>query len=221
MKELSQEEYQNQFRDQKRERALERAWKNRDFEIELYWKRATYFWAFTAATFTAYFVVISQDTGSVLAKKEYLELVVAIMGFIFSLAWLQVNRGSKKWQENWEKHIDQLEDEITGPIYKTVLIRDRPSVSKTNQKISAFVTAIWVFLIANYFDLPEKIEFNMNPVELIAILIGFYFTLDLLGFRKWIYKKLKPKSGDYQFELRKKNYKHTQTQENGHAATQE
>ena len=40
--------------------ALERAWKNRDFEIEHYWKRATYFWTFTAATFLGYFTVLTK-----------------------------------------------------------------------------------------------------------------------------------------------------------------
>ena len=35
------------------ESALARANKNRDFEIEHYWKRAAYFWAFQVAIFAA------------------------------------------------------------------------------------------------------------------------------------------------------------------------
>jgi hypothetical protein len=41
--------------------ALETAWKNRDFEIDKYWSRATYFWSFIAASFAAYFLVSKGD----------------------------------------------------------------------------------------------------------------------------------------------------------------
>lgn len=34
--------------------ALDRALDSRKFEIELYWKRATYFWAFLAVTLAGY-----------------------------------------------------------------------------------------------------------------------------------------------------------------------
>ncbi|MFM2394507.1 MAG: hypothetical protein RLZZ546_2489, partial [Bacteroidota bacterium] len=39
------------------EESLTRAYSIRQFELDLYWKRATYFWAFIAVTFTAYFIV--------------------------------------------------------------------------------------------------------------------------------------------------------------------
>lgn len=121
------------------EKALDRAWKNRDFEIEMYWKRATYFWAFTAATFTGYILVLRfLDNINV----PNIELLLAAMGLIFSISWYLVNKGSKKWQENWEKHIDLLENEITGPIYKTVLRKKAPSVSRVNMKVSLFVTFV-------------------------------------------------------------------------------
>ena len=75
-----------------------------------------------------------------------------------------MNRGSKHWQENWENHVDMLEDEMVGPLYKTVLTRPDAasvgeyvtgvitgpsplSVSKINQIISLYVTALWVFLL--------------------------------------------------------------------------
>jgi hypothetical protein len=49
--------------------------------------------------------------------------VVTCLGFLFSLAWYFVNRGSGAWQRNWESHVDLLEDEIMGPLYKTTLNR--------------------------------------------------------------------------------------------------
>ena len=43
--------------------ALEQAYEVRKFEIELYWKRATYFWTFIGASFAAYaaFAVVEVD----------------------------------------------------------------------------------------------------------------------------------------------------------------
>ena len=48
-----------------RQTALTRACERRDFEIEHYWKRATYFWAFEAAIFVALgFFWGRRDTGA-------------------------------------------------------------------------------------------------------------------------------------------------------------
>ncbi len=183
--------------------ALERAWKNRDFEIELYWKRATYFWAFIGATFAGYFIVLNNPKD---VSANYPELVLAIMGFIFSLAWYLVNRGSKKWQENWENHIDMLEDEITGPIYKTVLNRNAPSVSRVNMTVSLFVTLLWGFFIFHYFfeyciGFPHKDLVNILILIVILIFSGLRLLDfgDKLGFRK--------DRDQFSFKLRKVRYK--------------
>lgn len=56
-------------------------------------------------------------------------------------------------------HVDLLEDEISGPVYKTIISSPpyRPcvptdaypfSVSKINQILSLFVTAMWLIFIA-------------------------------------------------------------------------
>lgn len=135
---------------EKRISALQQAYENRKFEIELYWKRATYFWAFIAAAFGGYFALQANS-------KDALPYLVACLGFMFSLAWYFVNRGSKAWQQNWEMHVDLLENENSGPIYKTILspreyrLRDVTdafpfSVSKINQVLSLFVTIVWVVL---------------------------------------------------------------------------
>ncbi len=93
--------------------------------------------------------------------------MIVSFGLVLSFAWFCVNRGSKKWQENWENHVDMLEDEFIGPLHKTVSERPRPqdvedrdslakrklkqfftgpadfSVSKINQIVSIFVTGLW------------------------------------------------------------------------------
>ena len=52
----SDEEYRNEFLADKeiRTKALERALDIRKFEIDLYWKRAAYFWTFIAATLAGF-----------------------------------------------------------------------------------------------------------------------------------------------------------------------
>jgi hypothetical protein len=149
----------------KANKALEHALDIRKFEIDLYWKRATYFWALIAVAFAGYFAILSSEH---LEDKNYLAYVVALVGTIFTWAWYLVNRGSKFWQENWENHVDNLEDAVIGPLYKTVLHRPkddgflidkyilgpaRISASKVNQWVSVFVIIIWLALILH--TLPE------------------------------------------------------------------
>jgi len=113
--EITQEQYENYFSpEKKREKALEYALDIRKFEIELYWQRATYFWTFIGAIFAGYFAVQASET----ALRQDLAVVLSCLGFVFSIAWLCVNRGSKQWQENWENHVDSLEDNVIGPLYK-------------------------------------------------------------------------------------------------------
>lgn len=131
--------------------ALKQALDIRKFEIDLYWRRATYFWAFIAAAFAAYFAL---QKGADSANLY----VVTCLGLLFSLAWYFVNRGSGAWQRNWEAHVDLLEDEIMGPLYKTLINRRtyrfidllEPfsfSPSRINNLLSLLVTATWCVLL--------------------------------------------------------------------------
>ncbi|MBD3668362.1 MAG: hypothetical protein HUJ16_10400 [Kangiella sp.] len=141
------------------EKAYRMAIDTRKFEIDMYWKRATYFWAFIAVTFAGYGLVKQADE-----PDQNLAFFLACFGFILSFAWFYANKGSKQWQENWEHHVDHLEDEVTGPLYKTVLRRgdetkwhkkiktylvgpSSHSVSKINQLISLYMTLMWFALI--------------------------------------------------------------------------
>jgi hypothetical protein len=165
------------------EYALKRALDIRKFEIELYWKRATYFWTFIAATLAGFFVI----QASAAHNKTDLSVLLCNLGIAFSFAWFCVNRGSKYWQENWEKHVDMLEDKINGPLYKVVLTRREPkglcehfvhlvtgpsplSVSKINQLISLFVTVIWIGLL----------KYSLPPFNLESSINWYYFGITTL-----------------------------------------
>ena len=180
---ISPDEYDNAFEGKEPE-ALAQALDIRKFEIELYWKRATYFWTFIGATMAGFLAVQASSA----TNKQDLAVILSCLGVVFSFAWVCVNRGSKFWQENWEKHVDVLEDKVTGPLYKIVMSRNKMekfsekaihlitgpssiSVSKVNQIISFYVFLLWVCLL--FYSLPEfGIEKSIN---------GFYTILVVLS----------------------------------------
>jgi hypothetical protein len=172
-------------------KALEHALDIRKFEIDLYWKRATYFWTFIAATLAGFVAIQASSSTS----KIDLSVLLCNLGIVFSFGWLCVNRGSKHWQENWENHVDMLEDQVIGPLYKVILSRGRPkgfnewavhlltgpspiSVSKINQLISLFVTIMWLGLLV--YSLPP---FSCkHPENWYYIGIFTLTTLTCIGF---------------------------------------
>ncbi|WP_417451218.1 hypothetical protein [Kordiimonas sp.] len=149
----------NQIERVKATEALKYALDIRKFEIELYWKRTTYFWTVLAATFTGYGIAFAHN-------MRWLSILLAGLGLVLSYGWYLANRGSKHWQQNWEQHVDMLEDPVLGPLYKTVFTETpRPdktiraiftapapfSVSKINQMISLYITLIWAAILTYIF----------------------------------------------------------------------
>ena len=167
------------------EKALDHALDIRKFEIELYWKRATYFWTLIASAFAAHFVILNAEH---MQEKNFVGFSVVCVGFLFTFAWLQVNRGSKQWQENWENHVDMLEDEVIGPLYKTVLSRPSAggewlerfitgpaqiSVSKTNQIVNVFTMAIWTVLGWNVLpQFGRHYPLSLKHLSVIFVTVG-------------------------------------------------
>ncbi len=132
----------------------------RKFEIELYWKRCTYFWTFIA--------VITGLIGWIFKERNDLDLLAPVALMILGILllsicyiWYLVTKGSKYWQENWEEHVLALENEIVGPVYGAVLIVRKKlwpenllqglpfSVTKLNMIISLFV--LLAVLALNFF----------------------------------------------------------------------
>ena len=126
--------------------ALEKAHEIRQFEIRLYWQRSLFFWGFEAAFFVAYIAILSS------ANAQDLTLISAVIVFIglcTTIMWGFVAKGSKAWQENWEHHIDMLEGEITGNLYKTMLGKTNGfySVSKIQADFIILVGMLWFVLL--------------------------------------------------------------------------
>lgn len=177
---------------EKQREALKMALDIRKFEIELYWKRAAYFWTFIGATFAGYFLLINGNVKTAERLSPWHILIVTILGFLFSFSWFLVNKGSKFWQNNWERHVDYLEDDIMGPLYKTVTnpyknsffnpLTEYPlSVSKINQTLSLLVSIIWLVLVFNSLrDTLTRVEpWLILLIELgsVIALVGGYYLL--------------------------------------------
>lgn len=167
--------------DSKAYKAYEQAWDARKFEIDNYWKRTTYFWAFQVTSFAGYFAIVNSDSYQKNLKNEEILFCVIALGFITALAWSLINIGSKFWQRHWEKHIDMLETDITGPLYKTVFAYKNIktfSVSKINEIISRFFAFIWIALGTKYCldHLTWTSSGNIAWIEMIVALGILYFS---------------------------------------------
>lgn len=173
------------------EAAFKQASDIRKFEIELYWKRATYFWALIIVAFAGYFSVLSIEDNK-LDDKYLVSLVISCTGFVFTFAWFLSGKGSKYWQENWENHLDLLENKITGPLYKTRIGRENEtrfiekyitgpsevSVSKINQWVALYVCITWAFLcIYSSCKVVTKIVENELPLMLLYFILLILLAL--------------------------------------------
>jgi hypothetical protein len=189
LRELSEDEYRSSLVDicpKKAERAFEIAWATRNFEIEMYWKRATYFWAFIASTFVGYFALISSESYTKPDRFDHVEVYFLIcIGFVLSLAWHFTNIGSKSWQRHWEAHVDLLEDAFTGPLYKTVYPQLTYSVSKINEIVSLVFVFIWLLLAIKYLIEKNLIcsigeDYSINGFVLACTVLSIIVVISMI-----------------------------------------
>ncbi len=165
----------------KKQLALNVSLDTRKFEIELYWKRAAYFWAFIAATFTGYFAVLSSNSSW--QHKELILYILNCLGIFSSWIWYLELKGSKYWQENWEQHVSDKEFEIQGDVFNKVKVINENSiftlnahpysVSKLNLILSMFIIFVWVLL----FVYPSNKDFLKYIISVIPCISPDAFIL--------------------------------------------
>ena len=189
------DEYLALFPQEHREKLLKNALDIRKFEIEMYWKRTAFFWAFIVSIYTAFFFLLTKQN-----NDEYAIFLVLLsfLAIIFSIAWVFVNKGSKFWQENWEQHVSLLENEPlydvflnpkeSGSWYKPFKEYDF-SVSKINLFLS-FVVSISSFLVF-VFSLVHFFHFGSEWQKMLFIFI-LSVVLSVWGFTQCVgHKKMK------------------------------
>lgn len=183
------------------EPALKNAIENRKIELDLYWRRAAYFWVFIGLTWGAVGkIVFDMKFGDPVRNfnlvQSFILFGVVCIGFCLSLSWYFMNRGSKFWIENWEHQIYQLEGSIIGPSYATNISKVRSersfhvfpyllgparySVSKINLLISLFNMILWFsimlaslfFIIVTFFC-----EIQCEDIATIGIVLGIFVLM--------------------------------------------
>lgn len=163
--------------------AIKIALETRKFEIELYWKRATYFWAFLVSAFGIYSFIYRMDNTNDILDKNLLLIFSSSVGLLLSLCFYFVNRGSKYWQENWETQLDILLAKRIGPVFTRVknptdgfwnLLRPYPfSVSKVNILLSILMIVIWIILFIFSVILLWQLETSECFKKLLCIFLIF------------------------------------------------
>lgn len=192
-------EYLTLFPEEVREKALIAAMDVRKFEVDLYWKRAAYFWTIIAAAFIGFGA--SQQLSDKSVRTD-LSVVVSCLGTLLSFAWFCINKGSKYWQMNWEKHVEMLEDGETGPLYKinwlagvnkgnpsgplrsvkvAVIEGGRFSVTRINQLVSLFMFLFWVMLLVHSLPMDRGRGFNLLYVGLLTLTAVFCILVVTIG----------------------------------------
>ena len=172
----------------KRFEAYQKAHDIRKFEIERFWQRSTYYWAFILAAFTAHFALLGllfstftptpnaffnlHTLFSMPGLSLFGLVITAFFCFFFSYCWVLMNKGSMFWQKNWEEHINMLENEFSGDLYKTFLNTDFNNFSSNPLRLKAYDYSV------------SKITLLTSIVLMIAscIMFVFYVLLFVLRF---------------------------------------
>lgn len=155
------------------QKAFDIAHDNRKLEIQLFWQRSLFFWGFVAAALVGYL--------SALKDASPVAVVFALFGLVCSIVWSQGNRGSKYWQEYWEKKVNILQHHTTGNIFYDrrpttptlwdVFAGRRISVSKLTMALSDFTVFLWFLLCLGTFVDPELIVAHRKWIS-VCLLVG-------------------------------------------------
>ncbi|WP_027938116.1 hypothetical protein [Anaeroarcus burkinensis] len=167
--------------------AFDLALDSRKFEIDLFWKRISFFWTFITVIYASYGALIFKIV-EVIKEFKYepaqvasfwiisvFATVLSILGLIMSFVWIWSIAGSSFWQKNWEAQVDVIENEIHGPIYKTIYAKCNIAKERDNSRpqvypISMSKLAWFGAKIMTWFSL-LVMSFSMS-----ALIWGFCFV---------------------------------------------
>jgi hypothetical protein len=104
------------------------------------------------------------------------------LGVLTAVANLLSAYGSKFWQENWEKHINMLEDNIEGRLYKTIWLSKKDA---SKLKASFTVTGVNLSvqnLMPSQCDVRKSIAIDLEPANgPIASVLNVYLMDSVLN----------------------------------------
>lgn len=163
-------------------KAFDIAHENRKLEIQLFWQRSLFFWGFVAAALFGYVGALNEHS--------HLTVIFALFGLVCSIVWSQGNRGSKYWQEYWEKKVNFYQHHATGnifydrkptnPSFWQVFEGRRISVSKLTMALSDFTVFLWLLLCVGALVDPVILKNQQGRIAPILLLATLGYCLYFL-----------------------------------------
>ncbi|MEH3774437.1 hypothetical protein POW02_10405 [Enterobacter asburiae] len=175
--------------------AYKQALDTRKFEIELYWKRATFMWPINGALLVLigifaklfYDAPIDRRTECFVAMS-----VISLLGYFVSMISSGISQSGKYWQENWEYHLDMLEPFFCGNLFKTHISR-RPkpySISELQDTVNLILVFLWVLIFVISISQSSLTAWQQLIVLPIAfIMITYKLKYNPFGKRNWTIKQ--------------------------------
>lgn len=152
------------------------AWHGRDFELSHLWQRSIFITTFIILIYTGYGAIWLNFFKCNFKLEEFLffianivSIFIAILGYILSLLYIMIGKGSKYWYERYKEYILDIEKgsdiNVMDSLYerhfevnKSLLTRDagKYSVSKINIMLGQISACICFFYSCSSF-----IHFNI------------------------------------------------------------
>ncbi|GBU26273.1 hypothetical protein R83H12_02969 [Fibrobacteria bacterium R8-3-H12] len=190
MREINEKEYRDLFiensafpnrAEEIHKKAYDVALENLRFESSSYWKRANYYWLFQASIYAGYFYSVMGKNKDTLYENSIIIVGITCLGFLTAFAWFLSNIGSEKWHNIWVHHLYELEDSITGPLYKTTNYKTTFSLTRINKLVSLFSIIAWILI-----GFRTIFIFYSNNC---CAYMGYVFSLCVISFAFWFYCK--------------------------------
>lgn len=172
-----------------RKEALANAIARCDNEHELVWRKATFFWALFAVVFASYGVALKSlesHTYDSITSSTFL-VCIASLGIYTATAWVYVLKSARFWYKCYERHIQYLEDEHQGKLYKTfshlypfgwldkIMGFNPISSSKVEQQLGILITGFWALVLVKSFSIFHFFIIQYSMENGIAQLLHVYF----------------------------------------------
>ncbi|WP_039056424.1 hypothetical protein [Enterobacter sp. Bisph1] len=159
--------------------AYKQALDTRKFEIELYWKRASFIWPVNGALLVliGIFAKLFYDAPPDKRTEFLLAIsVISLLGYLVSMISSGLSQSGKYWQENWEYHLDMLEPFFCGHLFKTHISR-RPkpySISELQDTINLIMLLLWILIFVVSISKISLTTWELLIIIVSAIVLIFY-----------------------------------------------
>lgn len=150
----------------------------RKFEIGLFWTRSLFFAGFLSAA--AYGLLNLSD------RNMIFYFPLCLFGMTCSSFWVIANRGSKFWQENWEKKADKK----TNNFFNNVLAQEKRgfitaaaySVSKLVMLLSYYITFAWHLIALRYLQsiLSQGTLSETQKIYPLVMILNYIFIVSVI-----------------------------------------